>query len=131
MTKNYIIPALLIAVGLLALGLTVRSGIAKFANRARVVSVRGLCEREVEANSVTWPIVTNDAGNDLVALYDRTRTTNQAILDYLTSNGVSADDITVNSPAVSDRKADAYNPERVTERYSLTNVIVVKSDNVK
>lgn len=131
MNKNVIIGSLLVALGLLALGLCVRSGMVKFSNRSRVVSVRGLCEREVEANSVTWPIVTNDTGNDLVALYDRTQKTNAIILKYLTTNGVSEADITVNSPRVTDNLADPYNASRVTQRYSLTNVIVVKSGDVK
>lgn len=130
MNKNVIIAAILVALGLLSLGLAVRSGLSKFASRARVVSVRGLCEREVEANSVTWPIVTNDAGNDIVALYERTRHTNEAILEYLTSNGIPEKDITVNSPAVTDKQADSYDPSRITQRYALTNVIVVKSDSV-
>ncbi|MDE6300604.1 MAG: SIMPL domain-containing protein [Muribaculaceae bacterium] len=131
MNKNIFIGSLVVALGLLALGLCVRSGMVSMSNRSRVVSVRGLCEREVEANSVTWPIVTNDAGNDLVALYDRTQKTNAVILDYLMSNGVKQEDITVNSPAVTDNKADAYDPSKVTQRYSLTNVIVVKSNDVK
>lgn len=131
MNKNIISGCLAIALGLLALGLCVRSGMVKMSNRSRVVSVRGLCEREVEANSVTWPIVTNDTGNDLVALYDRTQKTNTIILDYLKSNGVKESDITVNAPAVTDKIADAYDPSRITQRYSLTNVIVVKSSDVQ
>ncbi len=125
------IAGLLVALGLLALGLCLRSGIVSYGERDRVVTVRGLCEREVEANKVTWPIVTQDMGNDLVTLYTRTQSVNAKILEFLKSNGVTDDEISVNSPNVSDNEAQSYDPSRVKNRYSLTNVIVVTSSNVK
>ena len=130
MKNSLSIAGLLIAVGLLALGLCVRSGIKGYGERDRVVSVRGLCEKEVEANKVTWPIVTQDMGNDLITLYDRTQAVNAKILTFLKSNGVTDDEISVNSPKVADNVANSYDPSRVTSRYSLTNVIVVTSADV-
>lgn len=130
MKNSAIITGLLVALGLLALGLCIRSGIKGYGERDRVVSVRGLCEKEVEANKVTWPIVTQDMGNDLVALYDRTQAVNAKILAFLKSNGITDEEISVNSPNVSDNVATSYDPSRVTSRYSLTNVIVVTSSNV-
>ena len=105
MKNSLSIAGLLIAVGLLALGLCVRSGIKGYGERDRVVSVRGLCEKEVEANKVTWPIVTQDMGNDLITLYDRTQAVNAKILTFLKSNGVTDDEISVNSPKVADKDA--------------------------
>ena len=130
MKNSAVITGLLVAFGLLALGLCIRSGIKGYGERDRVVSVRGLCEKEVEANKVTWPIVTQDMGNDLVALYDRTQAVNAKILAFLKSNGITDEEISVNSPSVSDNVATSYDPSRVTSRYSLTNVIVVTSSNV-
>lgn len=130
MKNSAVITGLLVALGLLALGLCIRSGIKSYGERDRVVSVRGLCEKEVEANKVTWPIVTQDMGNDLVALYDRTQAVNAKILAFLKSNGITDEEISVNSPSVSDNVATSYDPSRVTSRYSLTNVIVVTSSNV-
>ena len=130
MKNSAVITGLLVALGLLALGLCIRSGIKGYGERDRVVSVRGLCEKEVEANKVTWPIVTQDMGNDLVALYDRTQAVNAKILAFLKSNGITDEEISVNSPSVSDNVATSYDPSRVTSRYSLTNVIVVTSSNV-
>jgi len=130
MKNSSIITGLLIALGLLALGLCIRSGIKGYGERDRVVSVRGLCEKEVEANKVTWPIVTQDMGNDLVSLYDRTQTVNAKILRFLKSNGVSDSEISVNSPSVNDNVANSYDQSRVQSRYSLTNVIVVTSSDI-
>ena len=130
MSKQSIFSALLISIGLLALGLCIRSGIISYGQRDRVVSVRGLCEKEVTANKVTWPIVTQDMGDDLVALYDRTQIVNAKILSFLKSNGVEDNEISINAPDVSDRKVDSYDQSAKRTRYSLTNVIVVTSSNV-
>lgn len=129
--QSLTLAGLLVALGLLALGLCIRSGIKNYGERDRVVTVRGLCEKEVEANKVTWPIVTQDMGNDLVTLYGRTQAVNAKILEFLKSNGVTDNEISVNSPNVSDNEAQSYDPSRVKNRYSLTNVIVVTSSDVK
>lgn len=123
------ISAAIIALGLLALGLCIRSGIAS-KDRNRVVAVRGLCEREVQANKVTWPLTYNLVGNDLPSLYDRMEVNNKIVIDYLISNGLSRDDISVGAPSLSDTEANQYNRESYTNRYLLTSTVTVTSDQV-
>ena len=112
------------------LGLSIKAGIDNFSDRDRDVTVRGLCERQVMANKVTWPIVTKEMGNDLAAIYNTIQATNTKILSFLKSNGISEDEISVNPPEVNDRMADSYNAENVRMRYSVTNVIVVTSSQI-
>ncbi|MDE5929504.1 MAG: SIMPL domain-containing protein, partial [Muribaculaceae bacterium] len=120
------------ALGLLAMGLCVKSAIKAYGERDRVVTVRGLCEKEVQANKVTWPLVTKEMGNDLPQIYDRIQATNRKILAFLKSNGIAENEISVNSPDVTDRIADRYSDDgNITSRYSVTNVIVVTSSKVE
>lgn len=127
--KDYI-SAALIALGIVILGLCIKAGIDNFSNRDRVVTVRGLCEKEVNANVVTWPIVTKEMGNELPAIYNRIQASNNAILDFLHANGITDAEISVNAPDVSDVQANAYNQREQLYRYIVTNVIVVKSEKV-
>ncbi len=127
--KSYI-SAALIALGIVILGLCIKAGIDNFSNRDRVVTVRGLCEKEVNANVVTWPIVTKEMGNELPAIYNRIQASNNAILDFLHANGITDAEISVNAPDVSDVQANAYNQREQLYRYIVTNVIVVKSEKV-
>lgn len=127
--KNYI-SAALIALGIVILGLCIKAGIDNFSNRDRVVTVRGLCEKEVSANVVTWPIVTKEMGNDLTGIYNKIQQSNNAILAFLHSNGITDDEISINAPDVSDVQANAYNQREQLYRYIATNVIVVKSEKV-
>ena len=48
-----IIVAAIMAVGLLMLGLCIKGGIDNFTNKDRRVTVKGLSEREVDADKVT------------------------------------------------------------------------------
>ena len=95
LNSSNIIAAALVALGIFFLGVFIRSGINNMAFRDRQVTVKGLAEREVEANNVTWPIQYSVAGNDLLALYDQMTSYNNKIVSFLTSNGLTSDDISI------------------------------------
>ena len=63
--KYSILSAALIALGIVVLGLCIKGGIDNFANKDRKVTVKGLAEKEVDADKVTWPIVSKELGDDL------------------------------------------------------------------
>lgn len=128
--RSTIIASAIIAIAIVVLGWSLKAAFDNFTNRDRQVTVRGLCEKEVKANKVTWPIVTNEVGNDLLDIYTRIQKTNTSILSFLTSNGISEAEISVNPPQVYDRYTDNYNNSLVANRYKVTNVIVVTSENV-
>lgn len=125
-----IIPAALIAVGIVLLGVFIKGGFNSVASNQRVVTVRGLCEREVMANKVTWPIVSKEMGDDLPTIYQNVQSTNNAIVAFLKANGVEQSEIAVNAPQVIDMQADRYNNSPVPYRYNVTSVIVVTSEKV-
>lgn len=123
--------ALILGVGIVLLGVCIKSGIDGFTNNQRTVTVRGLSEREVTANKVTWPIVSKQVGNDLTSIYQTLETTNAAIVNFLKSNGVTDAEIAVNAPQVVDMQADRYNSSPIPYRYNVTSVIVVTSSKVE
>lgn len=65
MKSSSVISAGIIALGMVISGFCLKAGIDNIAFRDREVTVRGLAEREVEANLVTWPITYSLAGNNL------------------------------------------------------------------
>lgn len=121
---------LLVAIGLLLLGVQIKRGLTSISANQRTVTVRGLCEKEVKANKVTWPIVSKEVGNDLPSIYSNIENTNAAILKFLKSNGIKDSEISVNAPQVVDMQADRYNSNPLPYRYNVTNVVVVTSPQV-
>ena len=102
-----------------------------FANKDRNVTVKGLAEKEVEADKVTWPIPTKELGNDLPELYQRINTTTAKVKAFLKLHGIKDDEINVNAPVVIDLNADQYSNNNRGFRYNITSTITVTSQNVK
>jgi len=129
--KEKVFAAAIIAVGLMALGWFIKGGIDNFANKDRKVTVKGLSEQEVEADKVTWPILSKELGNDLPQLYQQIGITQSKIKAFLIKNGIKESEIIVNAPVVIDMNANQYSDNMRNYRYNITSIITVTSSNVK
>ena len=131
MKENITICAALIALGLVCLGWFIKAGIDNFAEKDRKVNVKGLAEQEVEADKVTWPIVSKEVGNDLPGLYNKIGETQKKIKAFLMRNGIKESELTENAPQVVDMQAREYGDNNKPYRYIVTSVITVTSQQVK
>ena len=130
--KEKIISASILAVGIIVLGFTLKAGIDDFVNKDRVVSVKGLAEKEVMANNVHWDLKLRESGNDLKALYDKLAHKEDVVKSFLTSNGIAEDDIHVGATLVIDRQTEVYSYEEgKIDRYIVKLTISVSSKDVK
>ena len=127
MNKNLqtIVGALLIAAGIFFLGIFIKAGIDNMAFRDRQVTVKGLAEREVQANRVTWPIQYSVAGDDLLALYDQMTRNNEKIVNFLTTNGIEKSEISINPPDTYNATTNQYSFGNFRYNYSLTCNVTV------
>ncbi|MCM1108361.1 MAG: SIMPL domain-containing protein [Clostridium sp.] len=127
---NLKLEAAILSVGLIASGYFVKKGLDGFTNRDRVVNVKGLAEMEVAADKVTWPLMYKELGNDLPELYNKIKSTNRTIVDFLKLKGITDEEITVNAPEINDKQADRYDNAPQLFRYQVTSVITVTSNKV-
>ena len=128
--KSNILSAAIVALGIIVLGLCMKGGMDNFTEKDRKVTVKGLAEREVKADKVTWPIVSKELGNDLPELYDRIAAKQRIIKQFLMSNGVSASEISIDAPKVIDMSADQYSSNQSPYRYNISVNITVTSKYV-
>lgn len=131
LNTSTIVAALLVAVGLGSMGLFVKGGIDNLAFRDRQVTVKGLAEKEVDANRVNWSIQYSIAGDDLLPLYDQMTANNAKIVSFLTSNGISREDITIGSPDTYNKTTNQYSSDSFKYNYSLTCTVTVSTGKVK
>ena len=113
----------------IVIGCSAVSAVNKAKSYERTVSVKGLCEVEVKADRVIWPLVYKTGGNDLLSLNKSVREKNAIILEYLRLNGVKDEEITVSAPEITDNRANGYN-NGAAYNYVITSVITVCTDNV-
>ena len=130
MDKGRIISGLAIMAGLIVLGIMLPRSVGKFREYERVVNVKGLCEREVKADKVIWPVVYKVMANDVQAIYDQIDAGNEIILDFLEAGGISPSEITVSVPQISDKLANEYGDSNRQYRYIAKNVITVCTSDV-
>lgn len=126
-----IVAALIVAAGLMGMGGALRSGIVEFKRMDRCVSVKGLSERVVMADKVTWSLTYKELGNDPTEMYGLLEQKNSKVVAFLTSSGIKSEDISINPPQIVDRQADNYGNEIMTYRYKATSIITVTSGEVE
>lgn len=129
-----IISSSLLAVGIIAgaftLGSQLEQGIRGFKDADRVVTVKGLSEKEVKANHVIWPVSFREMGNDLSQVYDQLEVKQNMVLKYLKDGGLTDEEITIAAPKLRDNLADNYGSQRPPFRYMITQVLTISSDKV-
>ena len=130
MDKGKLFSGLFIMLGLVVLGLQFPRAVDKFRSFERTVNVKGLCEKEVKADKVIWPVVYKVMANDIQSVYDQTDANNATIMSFLQSGGIKADEITVSVPKISDKYATEYGSNDRTYRYIATNVVTVCTSDV-
>ena len=131
MNRNYIIPAAAVAIGLIFLGLMIPRAVRVHSQSQRTVTVKGLCEREVAADKVIWPIKYKTVSNNLQEIYSDIATKDEAICRFLEEGGVGKDEITVSMPAISDKYAQEYGNNERTYRFVASRTITVCSKDVE
>ncbi len=129
--RNYVLGYALLAIGIVIAGWMMSRAVIRFKESERVVTVKGLSEREVPADKVIWPLVYKEVGNNLTDLYSTIESTNRKIIDFLVSNGLDRNDISVAPSNLVDLQADRYNTQPYKFRYNITQAITVTSRNVE
>ena len=131
MKNEKFISAAIIAAALVIAGFALRSGIITFKDRDCYVSVKGLSEKEVKADKVTWALVYKEIGNDPTEMYGTLERKNAQIVKFLKAGGVKDSEISINPPSINDRQADNYGNDLLNYRYKAKSVITVTSSDVE
>ena len=129
--KHHIIAAAIVAASIFCLGWFVKAGIDNFVNKDRHVTVKGLAEREVPADKVTWSIGTKVTGNDLPMLYENINQQTKKIKQFLLKYGLPEKEITVNPPSITDLEAREWGDNQKAFRYIVNTTITVATTKVE
>ncbi|MDO6459351.1 SIMPL domain-containing protein [Granulosicoccaceae sp. 1_MG-2023] len=117
--------------GLALLGWQLGNSAIRYKAMERVVTVKGLAEREVPADLALWPITFSKPQNDIGALYQELAADTDSILSFLSKQGFDSGEIQVNPPQVTDKLANAYgNAGPVEFRYSASQTVMVHSTDI-
>ncbi len=120
-----------ILLGLAALGYLLGDAAIEYKQFERTVTVKGLSEKEYNADIVIWPIQFTAASNELETLYNSIDDSTAKIKAFLVRNGIKGDEITFASPAITDKSAQQYGNNNNAEfRYTASQTVTVYSKNI-
>lgn len=118
-------------IGLTSLGYLLGDAAIQYKQYDRSVTVKGLSEREFKADIVIWPIQFSAAENDLDRLYDALEKNAFKTKTFLTSKGIKPEEITISTPAITDKSAQQYdNGTKAEFRYMALQTVTVYSSNI-
>ena len=99
---------LAVSVSLVVSASIVSVGLSKIARPDRTVTVRGLAEKEVDADLALWPLTFTLGANSLTQLQKDILAKTQTVKEYLADHGLSEEDYTVQSPSITDNTINPY-----------------------
>ncbi|MBE0585628.1 MAG: SIMPL domain-containing protein, partial [Desulfofustis sp.] len=130
-TREALILGAFICAGLIVFASLLANTALEIKGMDRIVNVKGLAEREVEADIAIWPITFNEAHNELTQLYSVIEQKSGIIVAFLTGSGFSPDEISISQPSIIDRQAQNYGDARGSEfRFTASTTVTVYTEQI-
>lgn len=121
-----------VSVSVIASAVILSVGLSNIARADKTVSVRGLAEREVDADLAVWPLTFSLGSNDLTELQKDILAKTKIVKNYLAEYELSGNDFTVQSPSITDNSMNPYmDKNQVRYTYIAETVVLVRSSKVE
>ncbi|MGF1628434.1 MAG: SIMPL domain-containing protein [Kiloniellaceae bacterium] len=122
--------AVVLAVAVALAGWFVGHGFLEGRKGDRYVTVKGLAEREVNADLAIWPLRFVATGNDLTEVQRKIVADGTLVGDFLAANGFAAEAFESRDLQVVDRLAQQYQQGQVESRFIIAQTITLRTDDV-
>ena len=120
--------AAVLAAGVALAGWWVGSGFAQGRAADRYVTVKGVAEREVEADLALWPMQFVVADNDLSRAQARMQETSGVVRNFLVRTGFESGEMALQDLSVTDTQANRYGGQPATFRFVVSQTLMVRTD---
>lgn len=107
-------------------------GMTKIIKQDRTVTVRGLSEKEVDADLVIWPLSFSVGNDDLSDLQQDIINKTEFVTDFLIKFGLDKSDYTIQAPKITDNSMNVYiDKSRIPFQYIAQQTILIRSSKIK
>jgi len=125
--KPALLSAVILALGLAAAGWLAGAGLAASRSADRFVTVKGIAERDAQADLALWPLRLVVSDNDLNRAYARLETQLGQIRAFLARQGIDTARTELQSFSVTDAYTNQYRNSDVVTRYVINQTLMVRS----
>ncbi len=127
-----IVSSLLLAAGISSSGFFIGEGVSNRNGGRRIISVKGLSEREVPASVAVWSVGYRATGNDLDAINRKLSDSTKAVLAFLKGAGFDEKDMAVQPPALHDASMEPRDKDTPPppERFRADQSVLLRTAKV-
>lgn len=130
--------SLSLLLGLTFLGFFIYKGLKTFSDKDRIVTVKGLAEMKIAATSASISVSFSISGDNIQEIIRQSESKKQLVINYLTSNGYSKNDIQLGNINIDDRQKyyeiQWQNGQQVRtkiDRYITRQSVTIQSKDVQ
>ncbi len=121
--------AILLAIGIAVAGWFVGDGFVKGRSTDRFVTVKGVSERDVQADVALWPIRFVATNDDLGQAQATIKQSHQHVLTFLERQGIDPASAEIQRLEVNDLLANPYRSGPTQSRYIITETLMVRTED--
>jgi len=125
-----LIPSLLLAIAAIVAASLIGNGLTDLRTGDRYVTVKGLAEREVEADLALWPLHFVATGETLQQARDEARASREAILTFLEEHGIDTGQVELQRLSVNDTAANPYQSGDREQTFIINQTLTVRSEEI-
>lgn len=106
------------------------NGLTDLRTGDRYVTVKGVAEREVNADLALWPIRFVATGASLNEAQERARSSRDAIMAFLRLQAIDQDAVELQRLDVTDTRANPYQPSNGEQKFIISQTLMVRSTDI-
>jgi len=96
----------------------------------RIVTVKGLAEQDVKADTSLWPLKFTTTNDDLSVALEKIASDKRQVIDFVTGGGIESEAVSVQQFSVIDQLAQQYRSGPVESRYIVSQTLLVRTGSV-
>lgn len=125
-----IVAALILGISAIISACLIDDGLTNMRTGDRYVTVKGVAEREVNADLALWPIRFVATGNTLTEAQDKIRTSRDAIMAFLKLHAIDTDAVELQRLDVTDTRANPYQNTDGEQKFIINQTLMVRSTDI-
>lgn len=126
-----VVPALILGIAAIVAASLVADGLTDLRTGDRYVTVKGLAEREVQADLALWPLHFVATGETLQQAREEARDSREAVLAFLARHDIDTAQVELQRLDVKDTAANPYQGGDREQTFIINQTLTVRSEEIE
>lgn len=124
------VPALILGISAIIAAMLLSTGLTDLRTGDRYVTVKGVAEREVQADLALWPLRFVATGDTLAQAQEKARVSREAIMAFLKLQAIDTSSVELQRLDVTDTRANAYGANNNPQKFIINQTLMVRSTHI-